>query len=266
MEGDLKKELLKLIRDDSDISDAIKNVFVNSKTNKSELKNYESVLKNQIDDFNLQLQEERQERESIENENKKLRSKIHDVTKQLEYKEDEMEEKDSEYHALKEKYNICKDRYDSIVEKYNDIKLKYSELDMIYSKYLSLGSEVIAKLERVLNKGVSPCDNAELFLAYGIQESNIVALWESIATNIDYYNKEGTTETLIEIFEYFITLYKEVTFKNVTINRPNEGDLYDERFHTRTVSSNAVGRIQEVILPGFIIGKNITKKSLVIVK
>ena len=72
--------------------------------------------------------------------------------------------------------------------------------------------------------------------------------------------------TISAISINFLVLYKEITYKNIMIDWPNLGDPYDERFHTRTSSSNAVGRIQKVILPGFAIGKNIMKKSFVIVK
>ena len=103
-------------------------------------------------------------------------------------------------------------------------------------------------------------------LGHGIQENNIVALWESIATNYDVYDSYGKLQDLIDIFQYFLMMYRKISYKNIVVDWPNEGDIYDERFHTRTTTSNAVGKIQKVILPGFSIGKNITKKSLVQVK
>lgn len=268
--SNLREELITLIRNDREIADAIRDALDNSSCMASDLNNTDIILKNPITDLETRIQAEIQEKEFAENENKIMKNKLCEMQKKLEGKEVEMqrsiESKDAEYQALLEKYHICKDNYDSIMNKYNDFKLKYSDLDLIYCKYLSLGSSVIRKLERVLNSGIEPCGSPELFLAYGIQENNIVALWESIATNIDFYNSEGKTGILIDIFEYFINSYKEVTFKSVTINRPDEGDTYDERIHTRTASSNAIGEIQEILLPGFSIGKNITKKALVVVK
>lgn len=257
--SNLKEELLDLIKNDSEIADAIKDVLADNGCILPNSNINDDLLKMKISNLEARIEAETKERELVENESKKMKNKIVEMQKIV-------DSKDAEYQKLKEKYTNCKEKHDVMVEKYNDIKLRYSELDMIYSKYLSLGDAVIEKLERVLNNGINTCNSPELFLSYGIQESNIVALWESIAINLDFYNSEGKTRILIDIFEYFIKLYKEVTYKSVTINIPDEGEKYDERFHTRTVSSNAVGKIQEIILPGFSIGKNINKKALVTVK
>ena len=48
--------------------------------------------------------------------------------------------------------------------------------------------------------------------------------------------------------------------------QPQVGTEFDERYHTRTQDSHVSGRIEKVILPGFTIGQNITKKPLVYVE
>ena len=266
MNSSIREELLNLIKNDNEIADAIKGLFDNTNN-----KNNTSIINdNQISALKKQLEDEKKERIIVDNLMRVLQKQLDD--KKIEM-DNIIKEKDSEYEKLNNKYkktlkdyDKCKSDRENIESEFIELRAKYKDIDLIYSKYLSLGPGIIEKLERVLNKEKNPSNTAELFFAYGIQESNIVALWESIATNIDYYNSEGKTKTLIEIFEYFIELYSEVAFKDVIIYRPNVGDLYDERIHTRTNLSNAVGHIQEVILPGFSIGKNINKKSFVSVK
>ena len=59
-------------------------------------------------------------------------------------------------------------------------------------------------MERILNPATETSEKPEIFLAYGIQENNIVALWESIATNYDVYDSYGKLQDLIDIFQYFL--------------------------------------------------------------
>ena len=105
-----------------------------------------------------------------------------------------------------------------------------------------------------------------ILFAYGMQENNIVALWETIATNYDFFAERAKLQDLIDILSFFLETYKEVSYKQIIIEWPNEGDVFDERVHTRTASSSAVGKVKKVILPSLSIGKNISKKSLVIVE
>ena len=259
MDREVKKILLHLLENDVEVIDAVKRVVdsENSKLGKSEKPDFE--LERKIEEFSSKAA-------LFEQQNNELLKELSSKNKELKRKNDELKQKEEEVEMIRSQVMDCEKRKEEAFEKYNNLKLRYCGLDMIYSKYLDLGEAVIQKMERILNPSSDINGSAELFMAYGIQENNIIALWESIATNYDLYNSQGKTKDLIDIFEYFLKLYKEISFKIIQIEWPSIGDLYDERKHTRTTSSSAVGRIEMVVLPGFCIGKNVTKKSLVVVK
>ena len=252
MKSKLKTELLYFLEEDEDVINAVKRIIGSEGSSFEPVEKHEKELLQKIKELNEKLALITQQKVFVE--------KAYDKQKaELERKEIELAE------IEKEKENDLRERKETI-EKYNDLKLRYAEFDAIYNKYLELGDSVIIRMERILNRSAEVSGTPEIFMAYGIQENNIVALWESIATNFDFYDSYGKTQDLIDIFQYFLELYKEITFKSILIEWPKSGDSYDERIHTRTSSSNAVGKIQKVILPRFSIGKNITKKALVIVK
>lgn len=132
--------------------------------------------------------------------------------------------------------------------------------------YLNLSPLVQKNLERILSPSDRISESVELFFAYGVQEGNVVALWDVIAANIALYEQQNCLEELCAIFNYFFKLYTNVSFKKTEVYRVEKDDLYDERYHTRTADSSATGKIERMILPGFSIGKNISKKALVVLK
>jgi phage shock protein A len=185
------------------------------------------------------------------------------LSKQLAEQNRSIQEKDSLHEEQLRQLQSDKSKIEIEVER---IHKNYGRLDDVYSKYLALESSVQKKLERVLSPTDKISDSAELFFAYGIQENDVLALWEVICTNVNMFEQEKCLDDLCGIFNYFLRLYTNISFKETTISVPKKGDAYDERYHTRTPDSAATGEIQKVILPGFTIGKNITKKALVVVK
>lgn len=207
---------------------------------------------------------------SLQEEVRQLKEELLKVTQKLEEKEEKLVAKEKALITSIEKMEKIeldsRATVEKMQEKYQKLAKSYVNIDEIYYKYLNLGEYIIGKMERILNATSDRTESADIFMAFGAQENNIVALWESIATNFENYESEGKTEDLIDIFRYFLDVYKQVTYKSIHIEEPCIGDSYDERKHTRTSSSTAVGKIEKVILPGFSIGKNITKKALVIIK
>lgn len=276
VEDKFKRALLNLLTKDAEVINTVKRIIASEEIYSENKENQESALLYQIEKLKKEIDFVTQQKNLLDSElleqKKELKKKDNDLNEQkekLEEKEQDLKQKDKEIESIRSKYYECKKEKEEITEKYNYFKRKYSEyseLDAVYNKYLNLGESIIKRMERILNHSSDYTEAPEVFMAYGTQENNIVALWESIAANFDFYDSQGKTEDLIDIFQYFLKLYKEITFKNIQIDWPNIGDAYDERKHTRTSLSSAVGKIQKVILPGFSIGKSVTKKSLVIVK
>jgi len=256
MSVDFKEILLKLLTEDDDVKNAVKRIKV-SKDNEFDLDENQDVAK--IQQINILEEKIRQLTEQKEKDEREFVQK----NKILEERNEKLLE---ENKALKQKYIERESVLSAIVEKYNDFKLRYSGLETVYSKYLELGDAIIKRMERILNQSSEVSETPELFMAYGVQENNIIALWESIATNFEFYESKGKLQDLVDIFLFFLELHKEISFKSILIDWPEVGGLYDERIHTRTSSSNVIGCIQKVILPRFSIGKSVMKKALVIVK
>lgn len=259
LDKSIKQIMIKLLEEDEDVFAAVKRISESETTNSAPKKNREKELLreiNELRDKNSLLigQKELGEKEIIKLKEELIKTKT------------ELKISNEEIAHVKQIYSECKNKQNKVIQEYDDYRLKYDNLDSIYKKYLNLGDVIIKRMERILNSSQGVSKTPEIFMAYGIQENNIVALWESIATNYTLYDSCGKLQDLIEIFQFFLELYKEIAYKNIVINWPQPGETYDERIHTRTMSSNVVGKIQKVILPGFSIGKSITKKAVVLVQ
>lgn len=180
---------------------------------------------------------------------------------------------DAKYKKLQQEYNQIETEMRQLkTESLNAVRCaesfqkNYGKLDDMYQKYLGLGENIQLGLQRVLSPDGNIAQTAEIFFGYGIQEDNLESLWSMIAMNYSDYDKVGKLQDLVNIFCYFLEIHKKVTYKIVNYFCPLEGEEYDERKHTRTSESNATGKIAKVILPGFEIGKNISKKALVYVQ
>lgn len=243
--------------------DKLKEECGNPDDDVNRLKERIKILENDLNNLQSELDETKKQKATQEEEYKRI---IKDNKKAEEDLTEKLDRCEKSNKDLKEdKARLYKEN--SIVKEENKrISSRYSEVEDIHSLYLNLGDAVIANLERILNKTPEVCSSPLIFIANGVQENNILALWDRIATNYDEYHQSGKADDLIKIFIWFLGLYKEVSFKNVCIMEVKEGDKYDEWKHTRTNDSNAVGYIEHVILPGFAIGKNTFRKALVYVK
>ena len=282
------RELLKALRNDEEVKaaviDIVKEYFANHRkqqkialddganANITENENVDretetiKELKKIIQEIekekeNLQEEVNNQKRQIFQNAELQLKkeTEIEDYKKNLSNREKELEKTGTQLEKTRTEL-------EKTTKELEKLQNKYQKIDEVYQLYLNLSSVMHSRLKRVLNPGDQPCESAEVFLAYGVQEGNIIALWDVI--NLQATNNHGTEEleSLLKIFEYFFQLFKEVSFKKVEAYRPQIGTEFDERFHTRTSNSHVSGRIQRVVIPGFAIGQSITKKPLVYVE
>ena len=243
-EKEIRKILIKLISTDVEIRETIAKIMTGN-TEKEVMK--KDKKHTEIETIYNPNKEE-QETSKIE----ELESLLNDIQKKNEKYEEDL--------------SIIKNENETLKEKLNDYIVKFANMKGIYDIYCTLNQNVYSHLQRVLNTSDQRATRIEEFYGYGVQETNVIALWEVIATNIKEYEKDNQLKSMVMIFNYFFDKYSEITYKQINKVIPNIGESYDERIHTRTYDSSAIGIIEEVILPGFSIGKNITKKSLVRVK
>ena len=123
-------------------------------------------------------------------------------------------------------------------------KIKYQNIDKYFEAYLSLGENIHHDLERVLS-----VENPETFFCYGVQWTNIEALWELISFKLNKYNSDEIS-ILSSIFDYFFTCYESI---NTNYERliVKIGDEFDEDIHTRASNSAVTGNIKEILLKGY---------------
>lgn len=262
---ELRKYLCELLKKDSEIQSIIADI--SSGVNSNEF--------NQ--EINCVEQHNNEKIEKLLYENERLKQKIIDLQKEIENKDiiaaqekNEIESKNKkleiEYNELYVQSQKEKENFHNLSEQINVYRKNYSSLENIFEVYNSLGTDIYEQLERVLNATKNKAETIEELYSFGVQEGNIIALWDIIATNISKYETNGKLDDLVFIFNYFFDKYSKVSYKPIEMYEAKVGDMYDERIHTRTSESNAIGIIEKVILPGFSIGRNISKKALVRVR
>ncbi|MBO5351764.1 MAG: hypothetical protein J6A77_00540 [Lachnospiraceae bacterium] len=135
----------------------------------------------------------------------------------------------------------------------------YRDLDSMYRLYCSLGAELHQKLDRVLC-----ADNAELFLAWGVQWENLEALWDFMSYSVRDLD-EAAREGLCQVFDYLFETYRKVN-DNYERLEVQVGDEFDEDIHTRSASSAVGGVITKILLRGYRgIHNGKIKKSIVLI-
>lgn len=255
----VKNYFLELLKTDEDVQEEIRKIvhgLNDVENNNGYDEKSDGILQKKYDELVVLYN-------SLEQRNKKVNDENELMKKQLIEKQEQITEQEQIYVK---KINDIQKKYEESEKQRGQLLKNYDNLDRIYNLYLNLEPAVQRSLERILSPSERISDTAELFLSYGVQEGNVVALWDAIATDVMLYEREYCLDDLCIIFRYFLELHKSVSFKKTEIFDVEPGELYDERYHTRTSNSSATGKIRRVILPGFSIGKNITKKALVILE
>ena len=151
----------------------------------------------------------------------------------------------------------------TIEEKNTEIRsllIRFREPEELYNTYLRLSNATRGSLSGIF-KGTT----VEEFIFCGVQLENIDSLWEFIKRELEE-KRLSEVENMKKIFVYFFKAYNLIhespiyKIQNVAI-----GEEFDEDKHLRSSNSRVAGRINEIMLNGFIItntGK-IVKKSVV---
>lgn len=269
MKDEVKKYLLDLLSSDEEVIRTLQNVmsFNNSLKDISIVANECGVTL--TDNENL-INEYKKRIELLNNQVSKLKNELKHKDEKIQEKNNKIDKiiKDSNLSLLmyKNKIKEIEQEKINIAEKLKEYKKDFTELKSVYEKYCGLDEFIIESLERILNKTSKKSETLEVFFAHGIQESNVVALWDLISQNYKEYENYDKLDDLKDIFTFFLELLTKISSKNIGIISPQPHEMYDERIHTRTKTSSAIGYVNSVVLDGFYIGRNILRKALVEVK
>lgn len=257
-----KRKLKDLLEADDDIRGIIYSICDSN----SNLPRCEDEENEKIITLKASVQELKEIKERLTKENENLRDEIKQKDSDKKELNAKIQQISDKLHSIQTEEQKVRKEYENEMQKNAEWQENYGDMDRMYKLYMSLEEKVYKDLERVLNPEGQICQNAETFFAYGVQEDNIFALWNVMSMKHQEYESLHVLDKLKQLFCYFINNYNNISTKECTLYFPLVGEEYDEREQNRTSDGNVSGTIEEVILPGFSIGKNIHKKPLVRVK
>ena len=227
---------------------ALKTALEEEQVKREEITKKLGFVQNERDALNHKLQAEQQKQENLFQQNQQLLMEIEKLkTEQIQMKEINryVEQKSqAENSELREKLKQSQKKYEGQIT-ISDYYIKtYEGLEQSFRQYQQLEDTIKEDIRRVI------CAKDSIsFLACGSQWSNIEALWEHISFHIYDYKKEQL-EQLIAIEDYFFEVYEGIRDNYIRLS-VNEGEEFDEEYHTRTSDSQVSGKITEVILRGY---------------
>jgi len=240
--NNFKNKLLDLLKSDSDIKQAIRDVF----SSETDHRNVD-----QISQLQKELEESKHKIKKILGRNEDETSNLKSQIKQL---EESLGNKKKENISLKEIIEKNKDQ----IKYYKDT---FKEDIDAYQLFESLSNSTKKSLSSIFKD-----DSMSGFIACGIQERNISNLWEYLKNEvIEDKNKDITN--LKMIFEFLFSRYV-LAHPIYERQQVDLGSTFDSQLHIRhSCSKNVSGDIQKVLLSGWINKKTnkLVKQSVVII-
>ena len=238
-----KEELLELL-DDEDIQKKIKKIIKHN-AKKEEL--------------NTIIKQKDEEIEMLKETIKKLKSFICDKNEKIENLKTTNISQTNELQNMKKEYLDLIEKNKKLNKKLNFYEKFFKEDSAIYELFNSLNENTKNGISSIFKD-----ETLKGFLACGMQEKNIEALWEYIKYKI-IENKPEDLEKLIKIFDFF---FDRFILANPLYEREMPKGEFDTQKHINISSFNPSGEIDEVIFRGYKNTKTnkIIKKSIVKVK
>jgi len=101
------------------------------------------------------------------------------------------------------------------------------------------------------------------FIACGVQEKNLLSLWDYTKNRL-MEQADAETAILVELFYFLFSRYR-LAYPNYRLQEVTLGEAFDPEQHIRSSQSRASGAISKVLLSGWVNNKNqkIIKTSVV---
>lgn len=156
-------------------------------------------------------------------------------------------------------------RAEEMKNKLRNLESSYSEYQSIFQLFLALPSSLKTSL-----KGIFNGSDLWSFVICGAQPERLMDFWDFCMRDFKRGKLIDQKEKLVKIFDFFFekinsTLNETPLYLRQEIKK---GMSFDTAYHTATSDSDAVGRIQEILLPGIVYANSqkVLKKSVVIVR
>ena len=232
----LKEELLALLKQDDEVQRAVEKICKKKGDCSAQEKEIE-MLKALVEKLKAMMG---QKDETIQASQRKERLQNETLRKY----EEKIEKLQKEREEIKKEIEKCKNAFAQELE--------------AYEIYQSLDHETKRALE-----GIFKNDSLQGFLACGVQEKNIEALWEYIKNEI-IEEKKGDVDKLETIFDLFFNRFT-LAFPFYRRQEVAVGESFDPQKHINLSSITPSGEIKQVLFRGWLNTKTgkIVKKSIV---
>lgn len=203
-------------------------------------------------------------------ENKKLENINDENVKKIAVYEKTLNDQNQYISVLDDKNNKLSNEINDITRELTEYKDKTFEQNKIIDK-INTETEIFEKYKNVSPetkdtlRGIFKEDTYKVFLACGTQRDNIDALWEVIRVRI-MAEKFEDLDVLVEMLNFFIDVYNKTSTDPIfKMQEINIGEEYDKEIHTRDATSKPNGKVEKVLLPGYVTIRTdkIEKKSIV---
>lgn len=233
---EFKKELLTLLKQDDEVQKAVKKICKEKRDCEEQEKEIE-MLKALVNELKAWICERDETIHASEEKERMQNETLRHYEKTIKKLQKEKEEKETQ------------------IEKYKNAFQQELEA---YEMYKSLDNETKRALE-----GIFKNDSLQGFLACGVQEKNIEALWEYIKNEI-IEEKKGDIQKLETIFDLFFERFT-LAFPFYQRQEVTIGESFDPQKHINLSSLTPSGEIKQVVFRGWFNTKTgkIIKKSIV---
>ena len=196
--------------------------------------------------------------------------------------QNKLQAKDNQIAALTNQLAIAKNKITELEDQLWDLQrhreAKISEAEKIFALKDVVGDfqkihELYLTLPQNLREALSGifCDTSlRSFVFSGVQADRLMEFWDFCMTDFKRGKNLEYQAILTQLFDFFFKIINEEINSSPRYLKQEVqlGDSFDSSIHTCTSTSNAVGRVSEILLPGIIYSssRKVFKKSVVVVK
>jgi DNA repair exonuclease SbcCD ATPase subunit len=271
----IKKKLLKLLLEDDEVKQAIRNVFNENNKIENEEKTIDSNRDKEIEELKKEIEMLNGFREKYEKFKKCFsdeKKKNTQLSENLSSKDEELQQLLEVKSKLNEEIEESKRKKEVILKGVKELEVKlndskeetkkykepFKEQLKVYDLYHRLSQTTKSSL-----KGIFKDDSLIGFFACGVQEKNIDSFWEYTKNEI-IEEKNSDVKNLIVIFNFLFERYL-MAYPMYVVQEIQIGEEFKTEKHIKDSQSSVSGAISKVLLRGWVNSKNskIVKKSVV---
>lgn len=274
-----KEKLLKLINEDNEIRDAIRNILHEEKPISSVEKDKEEIemLKALVEKYKKCFSDEEVKTDTLTKELSKQKKSLTQDIAQLKQVKEELTDSNKELQSKQNKLTSMNSTLQNNVQQLQSdnksIETSNTKLTKTIEFYRENFEDELKAYELFTSltpntrdslTGIFKDSSLQGFLSCGVQDKNISSFWEYIKTELQE-DKNSDRGKLVQIYDFLFQRYIRA-FPMYELQKVHKGDEFEALAHINHSSSSAVsGTITEVLLQGYINTKTskVIKQSVV---